>query len=71
MIIGKNPLGSWIQGSAGSAGSLTFSRNFDLVKDRIESDVKVGAFSRNFDLVKDRIESDVKVGYKRHKLPQN
>ena len=32
MKIGKNPLGSWIQGSAGSAGSWAFSRNFGLLK---------------------------------------
>ena len=46
MEIGKNPLGSWIQISAGSAGSWDFSRKFGLVQDRIKSDV-AGGYKRH------------------------
>ena len=47
MKIGKNPLGSWTQGFAGSVGSWAFFLEiFGLVKNRIESDMN-GEYKRH------------------------
>ena len=47
----KNPLGSWIQGSAGSVGSLAFFRNIGWIKAKLNQtwkrDIEAISYNRN------------------------